>query len=79
MLNPLIPRLRESPWTAAFLDAINVSAVALVAELAVGTLTTWPAWAIAALSAAGALVFQFNAAWLVVGGAALGWLLLQLG
>jgi chromate transporter len=31
MLNPWIPRLRSSKWTSAFLDAINVSAVALMA------------------------------------------------
>lgn len=28
VLNPLIPRLRASSWTRAFLDAVNVSAVA---------------------------------------------------
>ena len=42
ILNPWIPRLRSSKWTAAFLDAINVSAVALMAvvtvQLAVSTL-----------------------------------------
>ncbi|AFY79791.1 chromate efflux transporter [Oscillatoria acuminata] len=42
ILNPWIPRLRSSKWTAAFLDAINVSAVALMAvvtiQLAVATL-----------------------------------------
>lgn len=42
ILNPWIPRLRSSKWTAAFLDAINVSAVALMAvvtiQLAVNTL-----------------------------------------
>ncbi len=30
LLNPLIPKLRESAWAAAFLDAINASAVALM-------------------------------------------------
>lgn len=82
ILNPLVPRLRESVWTAAFLDAVNVSAVALMAavtiELGAETLTNWPAWVIAGLSALGAVVFRLNAAWLVLGGAALGWLLLQL-
>ncbi len=42
ILNPWIPRLRSSKWTSAFLDAINVSAVALMAvvtiQLAVNTL-----------------------------------------
>lgn len=42
ILNPWIPRLRENKFTSAFLDAINVSAVALMAvvtvQLAVSTL-----------------------------------------
>jgi chromate transporter len=42
ILNPWIPRLRGNKWTSAFLDAINVSAVALMAvvtvQLAVSTL-----------------------------------------
>lgn len=41
ILNPLIPRLRSSKWTSTFLDAINASAVALMAvvtvQLAVAT------------------------------------------
>jgi len=31
ILNPLIPKLRNSAWTSAFLDAVNVSAVGLMA------------------------------------------------
>jgi len=30
LIKPLIPRLRQSKWTGAFLDAVNVSAVALM-------------------------------------------------
>lgn len=29
-VNPIIPKLRRSKWTAAFLDAVNVSAVAIM-------------------------------------------------
>jgi chromate transporter len=79
LLNPLIPKLRRSIWLSAFLDAVNVAAVALMAavmiQLGESTLTSWPAWIIAALAAVLALGFRWNAAWLVVGGAALGWLL----
>ena len=78
-LNPVIPRLRESAWTAAFLDAVNVAAVALMAavtiELGGTTLTSWPAWTIAIVAAIAALRFRVNAAWLVLGGAITGWLL----
>ena len=79
ILNPLVPKLRDSVWTAAFLDAVNVSAVGLMVavtiELGTATLTSWPAWVIAGVSALLLLRFRLNAAWLVVGGALVGWLL----
>jgi chromate transporter len=79
LLNPLIPRLRRSAWTAAFLDAVNVAALGLMAavtlELGTQVLTSWPAWVIALGAAALALRFRVNAAWLVAGGAVAGWLL----
>lgn len=76
LLNPLIPKLRRSVWMAAFLDAVNVAALALMVavtiELGVGVLTSWPSWFIAL--GAGALVLRFrtNAVWLVLGGAIVG-------
>jgi chromate transporter len=79
MLNPIIPRIRRSVWLSAFLDAVNVAALALMAavtlELAVGILTSGPAWLIAIAAAVLALRLRVNAAWLVLGGAVLGWLL----
>lgn len=79
LLNPLIPRLRRSAWLSAFLDAVNVAAVALMAavtvELGASVLVSWPAWAIALTSAVLAVRFRLNAAWLVLGGAVAGWLL----
>lgn len=83
LLNPLVPRLRQAVWLSAFLDAVNVSAVALMAavtvELGQGVLTAWPAAAIAGLAAGASLLFRLNAAWLVLGGAALGSLFHILG
>jgi len=83
ILNPVVPRLRRWPWTAAFLDAVNVSAiglmVAVVAELAATTLTGWPAWVLAAGAAIAAVWWRVNPAWLVVGGAVLGWVFAALG
>jgi chromate transporter len=83
ILNPLIPKLRQSVWLSAFLDAVNVVALALMVavtiQLGVSTLTTWQAWLIALLAAVAALRFRINAAWLVLGGAILGWMLLQIG
>ena len=76
ILNPVVPRLRGWPWTAAFLDAVNVSAiglmVAVVAELAATTLTGWPAWVLAVGAAVAAVWWRVNPVWLVVGGAVLG-------
>jgi chromate transporter len=79
--NPLIPHLRKSKWLAAFLDAVNVSALALMAVVAVQlALTTfgtppqldWLAVTIAIGSAILGIRFQVNSAWLVLGGAAIG-------
>ncbi|MBD2578393.1 chromate efflux transporter [Oscillatoria sp. FACHB-1406] len=84
LLNPLIPKLRTSQWTAAFLDAVNVSAVALMAvvtvQLAIAILlkpfASLPfdplALLILVLAAIAAFRFQLNAAWIVLGGGILG-------
>lgn len=79
LLSPVVPRLRKSRWSAAFLDSVNVASVSLM--LAVGvklgceTLTEWRLWAIAALAAAVGIRWRVNTAWLILGGAAAGWLL----
>ena len=84
--NPLIPRLRQSAVAGAFLDAVNASAIGLMAavtvELARHTLIDWEAkqidWGaglIALVSAAVLFRYKVNSAWLVLGGAAIGWLL----
>ena len=79
LLNPLIPRLRRSAWLSAFLDAVNVAAVALMAavtlQLGAGVLVSWPAWVIAGAAAVLALRYRVNAVWLILGGAVLGRLL----
>jgi chromate transporter len=75
-LSLVLPRLRRSRWMAAFLDAVNVSSVALMAavtlKLSVSTLTTWPAWVIALAAATVGLRWKVNATWLVLGGAVIG-------
>jgi len=76
MLNPLIPRLRRSVWVGAFLDAVNVAAIALMAavtlQLGAAVLVSWPAWVIAAGAALLVVRFRTNAVWLVLGGAVVG-------
>ncbi|NNF58745.1 MAG: chromate efflux transporter [Rhodothermaceae bacterium] len=78
ILHPIVPRLRKSRWTAAFLDAINVSAVALMAvvtlQLGRNVLISPLTWGIFLVAAVLALRYKVNAAWLVLGGAGVGWL-----
>ena len=77
ILNPIVPRLRRSAWMGAFLDAVNVSAVGLMAAVLVrltgDVVTTWPAVIIALLAAAAVLRWRVTSAWVVIGGALLGW------
>ncbi len=76
VLNPIIPKLRRSVWMGAFLDAVNVAAVALMVwvsyRLGVATLTDWTAWLILVLAAIALFRFKLNAAWIVLGGALVG-------
>ncbi len=76
ILNPIIPKLRQSVVMGAFLDAINVSAVALMLfvtiRLGAGVLTGWQAWLVFGLAALAVFRYRISAAWLVAGSCALG-------
>lgn len=73
---PLVPRLRASPWTAAFLDGVNVAALGLMAavtwQLGQAALVDALTVAIAVVAGLLAVRFRVNSAWLVLGGAAVG-------
>ncbi len=60
LLNPLVPKLRSSKWAGAFLDGVNIGAVAIMISvtytLFVQTITDWKAALILGL----ALVFTFG-------------------
>jgi chromate transporter len=77
ILNPFIPRLRASKVMSAFLDAVNVSAIGLMAAVVVSlagqTLTDWRAIVIAIAAAIAGIRFKLNNAWLILGGAVTGW------
>jgi chromate transporter len=79
LLAPILFRLRQSAWIAAFLDCVNVCAVALMAgvtfRLGADALHGWPAWLIAALSLGILLRWKLNPAWIVLGGGIAGLLL----
>src|SRR5271166_4132066 len=72
-LGPILPKLRRSAWMAAFLDSVNVCAVALMAvvtiRLAGDALRGWPTWAIAIAALAVLWRWKINPAWVVLGGA----------
>ncbi|HET6513753.1 MAG TPA: chromate efflux transporter [Thermodesulfovibrionales bacterium] len=79
ILYPIFPKLRASVKMSAFLDAVNISAVGLMAavvvRLSVVTLVDWRAILISVAALIGGMRFKLNAAWLVLGGALTGWLL----
>jgi chromate transporter len=83
LLNPLIPRLRSAAWTSAFLDAVNLCAVALlsvvVVKLLPSSLPDWPTWLIAGGSGIVYWRWKLSSVWLVLGGAFCGWLFVSLG
>lgn len=80
VLNPLIPKMRDSKIMAAILEAINVAAVALIIAVCFNmgrdTISNWRSVVIAGASLI--LVFKFkklNSAFIVLGGAILGYFL----
>jgi chromate transporter len=89
VLGPIIPRLRQSRWAAAFLDAVNAASIGLIAavtlrlcgqifierpETAGRFAIIWPACVIAIVAAAVHFRYRVATVWLVAGGGLLGWL-----
>lgn len=76
LTNPLIPKLRASPWASALLDGVNAASLGLMAgitiQLAQAALIDWITVTAALLSALLLLKFKVNATWLIAGGALLG-------
>jgi len=74
---PLVPKLRASPTASAFLDGVNVASLALMVvvtvQLGAAALLDAVSVGSALLSALLLVRFRVNATWLVLGGAAVGW------
>jgi chromate transporter len=74
---PFVPRLRQSPWTAAFLDGANAAAVGLMIavtwQLGVTSIVDPLTAALALLAAVLLIRFKVNSVWLVLGGAIIGY------
>lgn len=83
LLNPLIPKMRQSVWLSAFLDAVNVAAVGLMVAVLINlgrqTFVNWQGVLIALLALVASVRFKVNSAWIVLGGAVLGYLLSLVG
>lgn len=81
ILYPIIPRLRKSPYTAAFLDSVNMAAVAVMLSVTIMMTTEvaddWRAGAILAAALAAVIgLKKISAVWIILGGAIAGYLLL---
>lgn len=81
LLNPLVKKMRNSKAFAIFLDAVNVASIAIIVsicyELGQDTITDWRTILIALLSIV--IVFYYkkiNSAFVVLGGALFGYLLM---
>lgn len=79
ILNPLVPRMRESEWTAALLDGVNVAALGLMAgvTLIIGraAVIDVPTVILALLTAVLLFRFKVSTIWLVLGAGVIGLLL----
>lgn len=80
IVNPIVPKLRNSKIFSVFLDAVNVSAIAVMfivgIKLGAEVLIDWRSWLIALLSAAAFFkIKRINSAYIVLSGAIAGWLL----
>lgn len=80
ILNPLIPKLRKSAHISAFLDAVNIAAVAVILavciEMGRDSISDWRTAVIAILSLIAVFGFKkVNSAFIVIGGGFIGYLL----
>jgi chromate transporter len=77
--NPIIPKLRQSPWAGGLLDGVIVASLGLMAavtyQLGIASLTDIPTLVIFALSATALFRFKVNSTWLIIGGALAGYLI----
>ena len=75
-LGPVLSRWRTSGLVAAFLRGATAASLGLIAavviQLGSAALTSFTAWAIAAVATAAAIWGRINPSWLLIGGAAVG-------
>ncbi len=84
ILYPLIPRLRQSPYTAAFLDSVNVAAVAVMLsvsiQMTIDVAIDWRAGLILVLALGGVFgLKKISPVWIILGGGLIGYFLTYAG
>lgn len=82
LLNPLVKKMRNSKALSVFLDAVNVASVAIIAAICITmvkeSISDWQTILIAFISAVVVFKYQkINSAFIVLGGALLGYILHQ--
>ena len=74
--NPIIPRIRSSPWASALLNGVNVASLGLMAavtiELARAAVFDLVTISVALCALFLLIRFKINSLWLVIGGAVIG-------
>jgi chromate transporter len=81
LLNPLVPKMRQSKLFSAFLDAVNVASVAIIIfvcyQMGKDSIADWRTVVIAVTSIIVTFAFKkVNSVFIVIGGSALGCLLM---
>ncbi|MBD2206717.1 chromate transporter [Calothrix sp. FACHB-1219] len=76
IVNPWVPKLRQSPWASGFLDGVNAASMGLMAgvtyTLGRAALIDWVTIIVAIASAIAVFRFKINSAWLVLAGGLIG-------
>ena len=80
LLNPLVPKMRTSRLFSSFLDGVNIASVAIILTVCISfgreTISDWRTILIALLSLVVTFGFRkINTVFLIIGSAALGWVL----
>jgi len=80
LLNPLVRRIRNSKLASAFIDAVNMASVAIILavcyQMGKDAITDWRTITIAAISLVAVFgIRKVSSAWIVIGGAGLGYVL----
>ncbi|MBP5976228.1 chromate transporter [Brasilonema sp. CT11] len=76
IVNPWVPKLRQSSWVSSFLDGVNAASLGLMAvvtyTLGRAAIVDWLTVVLTLLSLIAVFRFKINSAWLVLGGGFVG-------